>query len=348
MRLRRQGKSVFWSASLLAACLAISLVAPSLAGAESSSFYSSFSKCPTGAPEMNDPATEEAACFSNIVRRGVAKVGNLAVPFTSPMHLQFAVAGLEGEEGVVKVVPGSTSLDAAPLLIPNLFATPPAQPKPPVPPVPPKQKTHHKKKHHKKKHHKKNHKHRKGQGSKGKSGHRLLASAQAEPMIAITMEPVGDLRNFNLLVAASETAGSGTAFELPVRMHLEGENLGPNCYIGSLSDPIVIAAQQVYPGSSLIFGHDPNGFPIQLIGSAGSKFVDPTLAVPGATHCGPPISATSGLFDAKLNGLAGLPAPAGASAIVLGDNLLEFVGAGYDGTAPDGGAELQAAFDAAK
>jgi hypothetical protein len=296
---------------------------------------------------MNDPATEEAACFSNIVRRGVAKIGNLAVPFTSPIHLQFAVAGLDGEEGLVKVVPGSTSIEAAPLLIPNLFATPPAPPTPPVQPTPPKQKKHHKKKINKKKHRK----HGKSHGSKkGKKGarHRLLATAQAEPMIAISMEPVGDVRNFNLLVAASEGAGSGTAFELPVRMHLEGENLGPSCYIGGLSDPLVIAAQQVFPGSSLIFGKDPNGFPIQLIGSGGAKFADPTLTVPGATHCGPPISATAGLFDAKINGFAGLPAPAGASAIVLADNLFEFVGAGYDGTAPDGGAELQAAFDAAK
>jgi hypothetical protein len=351
MQLRRQGKSVFGSVLLLVACTAVSLVSPSLGAAESSSFYSSFSRCPTGAPEMNDPATEEAACFSSLVRRGAMKLGHLEMPLPVT-HVQFAVAGLEGEEGFVKVVPGSTSVEAAPIFIPNPFATRPTPP--PTPPTPPVQgKKHHKKKHHKKRHQKRKH-HRSAKGKKHGQRNRLVAfdraqaSAADEPMIAISVEPTGDIREFNLSIAASE-GGPGVAFELPLRLHLQGDGLGPNCFVGSAGDPILVAPHVVHGGTALIFGKDPNGFPIQLVGASGARLEDATLTIPGATGCGPTISASgAGLFDSKFNAFVGLPAPTGGSRMVLGDNLLEFVGAGYNGIAPDGGAELQAAFDAAR
>lgn len=378
MRIRRSGRSVggkgrfaLSCTALVAACLAVGLLSPLLAGAEQSTFYASFTKCDTSVPEMNDPATEEAACFSNITRFGTVKIGFFEMPLTSAVHMQFAVAGVEpgdaGEEGLVHVVPGSTVLDAAPVFIPNPLANgvedPPVTPGAgPVPTAPqaapagsaqpaPKQETKQQKK---KKKRKKARKHRgKGHHKKAKKGvkgkHRRLvgltrAQANATPLPKISVSTVlaGDVEEFNLIVAGTEEPG-GVAMKLPIRLHLEGEGLGANCYIGTEANPILAVLKKMKPESTFFFGSDPNDFPIRLVGSGGSKLEDSTFAVPAASGCGP-----GGINDEPVNELVGLPAPAGSSRMVFADNLFEFVGAGYDGVGLEGGAELQAAFDAAR
>src|SRR6185312_5735369 len=255
----RQGRFTFGKSVLLIAGVAIGLMSPSLATAEESNIFVNFSKCPTSAPEMNDPAqTPPYACFSALMRSGAIKVGNIALPVTSPAHIQFATTGGGEGDGFLDVVPNGTSLDAAPLFIPNLFAGLP-QPPTPAPPTPPTApaKKHYKKKHHKKKHHKKKHhkrkrhgNHRKGGQKGGKSGNRRIvafsrarASGSAEPLIAISMELAGDIRNFNLSSALG--VKPGISFEIPVRMHLQGDGLGPNCFLGSPSEPIVLAPEQL-------------------------------------------------------------------------------------------------------
>ncbi len=367
----RQGRSVggrggfsIWPAALLVVCVAVGLVAPSLAAAkERATIYSAFSKCQTGLPLMNDPSTESAACFSNISRFGSAKIGFIEIPFSSPAHMQFGVSGVEagerGEEGFVNIVPGTTTLESDPVFIPNPFASqaeePPANPgsgtgsgssqsQPPASQAPsqsaPKKAKKKRKKH--RRHHRKA-KHKKA--AKGGKHRRILAmtSAQANATpankIAISVELAGDVEEFNLIVAASEQP-EGVAMKLPVRLHLEGAGLGSDCYIGTLANPVTIVAMKVKPETTLIFGNDPNGFPVRLLGSGGSKLEDSTLTVPTVTGCGPNAEG--------LNELIGLPAASGSSRMVFADNLFEFVEAGYDGTAPEGGAELQAAFDAAR
>jgi hypothetical protein len=49
-----------------------------------------------------------------------------------------------------------------------------------------------------------------------------------------------------------------------------------------------------------------------------------------------------------VNRSLGLPSPANANEAVFADSNLAFVAAPIDGTPPDGGAAIQAAFDAAK
>ncbi len=363
MRIRREGKSAIWSVVLLVACGAVGLCSPASAAAEPASFYANFSKCPTGVPAMNDPSTEEAACFSNITHFGSMKVGSFDLSFDSPMHIQFAVNGADEATGLVDIVPGSTSLEAAPTFIPSPLATAsPAQPDTPqsqsttAPPQPagasapvsaPKKnakKTTAKKRRHRR-HKKRRHAAKKGHGGGRQRGRVGAGGAQTSstdgPQIEITTEIVGDIREFNLLVAASEEVGV-VGMRFAMRLHLEGANLGSGCYIGTVDDPIVVAPEKTKPESTYYFGHDPNGFKISLIGSGGTKLEDSTFAIPGATGCG-----IGGLLNGEINSLVGLPAPAGASRIVFGDNQFEFVGAGFDGIAPDGGAELQAAFDAA-
>jgi hypothetical protein len=358
MQTRRQGKFAIWSVSMLVACMAVGLLGPSLAEAEPTSIYEEFTKCPTGAPEMNEPTRESAGCFSTTALHGTIKLGSLEVPLAGAIHIQFAVAGFDDEEvGLVHIVPNSTSVDTPPFLVENPNAeTAGNQPgggsaaggasKPapqPAAPTPTKQVKKHKKKkrssHHKRKRH---------HGSKkkgGKSNRRLAAfsgaraSAVGGSMITVNVEPVGDMEEFNLIIIGEEEIETGKALKLPLRLHLEGEGLGSNCYIG----PIVLEPEKVKAESTFFFGHDPNDFHVELLGSGGSKLEDRTLSVPSATGCG-----LGGLHNGEVNEIAGLPAASGQSRVVLAENVFRMAAAPYDGTGLDGGAELQAAFDAAQ
>jgi hypothetical protein len=247
---------------------------------------------------------------------------------------------------------------------------------PPPPPVkkPQKKKKKHHKKQHKKKHHKRHRKpvHRKGKGKnagrrkKGWSSFDSLLSmaprgkaprlgatatpttarasdANASELIEVVVEPAGDIRNLNLGAFVEEP---GVAFELPVKMHLTGTGLGSQCYIGSDAEPIVIAPEQSAPFASLGFGLDPNGFLVKVISVGGESFEDSTLTIPGASGCGE----VAGGLDAQIDSLIGLPAASGKSQFVFENVLLELVGTEYieGAEGPQGGAELQAAFEAAQ
>jgi len=356
MRFGRQGKFTFGKSVLLIAGVAIGLMSPSLATAEESNIFANFSKCPTGAPEMNDPARTPPffGCFSALMRSGAIKVGNIGLPISSLVHIQFATAGVVDEDGFFDVVPNGTSLDAAPLFIPNFFAglSQPPTPAPPTPSVAPVKK-HHKKKHHKKHPKKSRHKkkrygsHHKAAQSGGKPGNRRIvafsrarASGAAEPLIAISMELAGDVRNFNFPSALGLKPGIG--FEIPVRLHLQGDGLGPNCFIGSPSQPIVIGPEEASTKEPMLTLDSSSEFLITLATVKGFRYEDARLTIPGASGCGP-----SGALDGQLNALAGLPAPAGTSEVLFDDTLFE---AAFAESAEDGlfgGARLQAAFDAA-
>lgn len=113
-------------------------------------------------------------------------------------------------------------------------------------------------------------------------------------------------------------------FELPVKLHLENVFLGPNCYVGSTSAPIVLEPTSGTtsppapntpisgnPGAISIQG-DPNGFSAAVVGFGGASLVDNALAVPGATGCGP-----FGAFDWIVDSLFKLPSAAGHNAVVF-------------------------------
>jgi outer membrane biosynthesis protein TonB len=357
----RQGKSTIWGAALLVACAAIGLAAPALAAAEESEFYSAFSRCQTDVPEMNDPVTEEAACFSNTSHHGTVQIGSFNAKLAGPTDIQFGVAGVVDEE-IVKTVPGSTTVTAFPIFIPNPFVAAPAEesdppaskPKPGSPEQPAPDQTNsspkaptvqpvkkNPQKSHKKKAKRKHRKHKK-KANRSRAHGRVQATTAAEvPKIKATFELAGDVTEFNLLVAASEETGK-VALRIPVKFHLEGDLLGPNCYIGSDANPIVLYPKKEKAESTFFFGSDPNGFQIRLVGSGGSMLEDATFTVPSSSGCG-----VGGALTQRVNEFLGIPAAAGESRVVLTDNTFQFVGAGYDGSAPDGGAELQAAFDAA-
>jgi hypothetical protein len=120
------------------------------------------------------------------------------------------------------------------------------------------------------------------------------------------------------LAAGTRAVNEGTtATTLPLKIHLENENLGPNCYIGSDAEPIVInlttgkthGTEQIQgsPGKTVDLDKE------RIIEYEGVKLVDNTFSVPAAHNCG-----TNALLEpvitAAVNLAAGLPAASGNKA----------------------------------
>lgn len=138
---------------------------------------------------------------------------------------------------------------------------------------------------------------------------------------AITqIEPAGPVSGFTPLAAGE----SYPVFKLPIRLHLENAFLGPDCYVGSASAPIVLepttgTTSPPPPNKPITgdpgtigFGNDPNGYGDAIVGFTGATLVDNSLAVPGASGCGP-----FGGFDWIVDLLFGLPSAAGHNAVTF-------------------------------
>jgi hypothetical protein len=112
-----------------------------------------------------------------------------------------------------------------------------------------------------------------------------------------------------------------TALKLPVKVHLENAFLGPSCYIGSSSSPVIwnLSSGTTSPpkpakpitGTVGEFEFLDEG---RLIETKGTKLVDNAWATPAANGCGGPFSS---LVNPLVNASAGLPAPAGVSTAIL-------------------------------
>jgi hypothetical protein len=327
--------------------------------------YDNFTRCPTSSAAMNDPEGEFAACASAKVASGLLEVGNFQAPIASPAQFQFGMTTYQSEpqpESVV--VPGSTSLDVAPFLVPNVFYTPSAPPAatPPAAPVTKKAKKAKKNKGKKKGHKKKGKKGKKGKkkGHKKKhKGHKkkhkpstpatppsVPPAPPFDPSIKVSVEPIGDVEKLDVLAVLGE---EGVLFELSVRLHLEGSGLGPSCYIGSLADPIRLRPVVKGAPESFYLATDPNGFKSEVLQLGGITLEDSEFSVPGARGCGAVDPGTgAGSLDPAINAAIGLPAAPGESKAIFDETFLELGAAPLDGTPPDGGLELEEAFEAAK
>jgi hypothetical protein len=128
------------------------------------------------------------------------------------------------------------------------------------------------------------------------------------------------LNEANLL---SET---GTALELPVKVHLENPFLGSSCYLGSNAHPIVIAFT-----TGTTSPPEPNK-PIkgklgtitvvgggQILKISNNSLVNNSFAAPGATGCGGFLIEL--LLDPIINAKLGIPAAAGHNTAILSGTL---------------------------
>ena len=120
--------------------------------------------------------------------------------------------------------------------------------------------------------------------------------------------------------------GHDIAVELPIKVHLENENLGPNCYIGSDEEPIVLKLtdgttkppEGVEPISGKV-GKNEGRDKGRLITFVNNTLVDNTFAVPAAKNCGTN-AVLEPVITAIVNQGVGLPAKAGESKAILTGN----------------------------
>lgn len=120
------------------------------------------------------------------------------------------------------------------------------------------------------------------------------------------------------LVGTPEVAG---AFKLPVRVHLINPALGPNCYVGSPTNPIKLSLGEE---KSPEFSQDPSS---EILTIKNGVFSDKTFAAPGASGC---VLTLFGFIPISINGLvnsqSGLPAATGNETVQNID--LELVSSG--------------------
>jgi hypothetical protein len=149
------------------------------------------------------------------------------------------------------------------------------------------------------------------------------------PMNAVTavVEPAGEPSNFNR--AAALSLGQ-PIITLPVKVHLVNPILGPNCYIGSNSNPIVLRPKNTtQPSLSAAIGDlngtpNPSGRLARLTGLSTQG--DDSFAVPAATGCG-----LLGVLDPAVNAQQGLPSPAGNNNLVLNNASAAVISEGAQG-----------------
>ncbi|WP_151774647.1 hypothetical protein [Streptomyces abyssomicinicus] len=97
----------------------------------------------------------------------------------------------------------------------------------------------------------------------------------------VKVEPAGDIKNFTPLAAGSQYP----IFELPIKLKIEHPLLGPKCYVGTNSNPIVLQAiAPNRPQLSQVL--DPNGHPTVTLRMLDGQLTDSDFAIPGASRCG--------------------------------------------------------------
>jgi sugar lactone lactonase YvrE len=130
-----------------------------------------------------------------------------------------------------------------------------------------------------------------------------------------TVESAGTPTDFDLLAGLSVGLPILT---LPAKIHLENELVGPNCYIGSEMNPMVLHPANTNVDNAMLNTQtfDPDGTPnpdgpLGTLEVTGLVQGDSTFAVPVAQDC-------NGLAD-LINTLVGLPSPSGMNNLVLDD-----------------------------
>jgi len=109
--------------------------------------------------------------------------------------------------------------------------------------------------------------------------------------------------------------GTGTALQLPIKVHLENTFLGSSCYIGSNSAPVVIpfttgTTSPPKPNEPITGkpGHVSFNEAFTIVTVKENELVNNSFAAPGAEGCG---GIWSFLIDPILDAKLGLPAAAG-------------------------------------
>lgn len=141
--------------------------------------------------------------------------------------------------------------------------------------------------------------------------------------VTVSIVSVGAPTDFNL------AAGLGVGqpiLTMRLKVKLDNPFLGPNCYIGSDTDPIVLKpANLARPTGSLVrFNADGSANPTGEMGYvslAGDGLGDSTFVVPKSNGCG-----LLGLLSSAVDAQQGLPSPAGSNSLTLNNTVMKFGG----------------------
>jgi hypothetical protein len=111
--------------------------------------------------------------------------------------------------------------------------------------------------------------------------------------------------------------GINPTLTIPLSFHMVNSLLGPHCYVGSPTNPIVLTLQTGTSGAltgtlgQLVFFDGG-----QLAQTLGTEVVDGLFTVPGATGCG-----NGDVWDNAINTTNGLPSASGANQAILYGNF---------------------------
>ncbi len=150
-----------------------------------------------------------------------------------------------------------------------------------------------------------------------------ISEAIGGPVFA-TAEPAGPPSGV-ILSKGNLLAQEGTAVTLPIKVKLDNEILGANCYIGSDAEPIVLhlttgTTKPAFPNQPISGsrGTLEGGGKGKIVKIKGNSLVDNNFAVPGANGCG-----GNPLIDLVVDAGIGLPAPAGLNTAIMNGELEE-------------------------
>ncbi|OON82805.1 hypothetical protein [Streptomyces tsukubensis] len=123
------------------------------------------------------------------------------------------------------------------------------------------------------------------------------------------VEQAGPLTEFAPLAAGTTVP----VFRLPIKLHLIHPLLGPRCYLGSDSTPIVLRPAALDAGTVDVQA-DPNGHQTLIASFSKASLKDTSFSVPGAKGCG---VLGLGALDPVINGLFKLPSAAGKNSVTF-------------------------------
>lgn len=123
------------------------------------------------------------------------------------------------------------------------------------------------------------------------------------------VELAGDVTEFAPLAAGT----SVPVFRLPIKLHLIHPLLGPHCYLGSDSKPIVLRPAALDAGTIDVQA-DPNGHQTLIAAFSGASLTDSSFSVPGAKGCG---VLGLGALDPAINAIFHLPSAAGKNKVTF-------------------------------
>jgi hypothetical protein len=136
-----------------------------------------------------------------------------------------------------------------------------------------------------------------------------------------------ELAGTAVLNAAALNEEKGIAAELPLKIKLSNPALGPNCYIGSNAEPVVLrlttGTTSPPPPNKPISGKRGNVDPFSdpgIIHVTNNTLADNAFSAPGVSGCGEPLSL---VVDPVVDLDAGLPAAAGQNTAILNGSFDE-------------------------